>query len=110
MRSDVSDVTYNIHNFKRCEKLSSTPAGWHICRNGWQRSRTPAGCNMLFAFRTNRAVERSWPIWNRRYCTPLGCASAVTRFYKYATPLGWMIFHIFFSCGFFDFNLRANRC
>src|SRR6185369_13059562 len=47
---------------------------------------------MLFAFRTNRAVERSWPIWNRRYCTPLGCASAVIRCNKYATPLGWMIF------------------
>src|SRR6185369_2328838 len=30
----------------------------HICRNGWQCSRTPAGCNMLFAFRTNRAVEK----------------------------------------------------
>src|SRR6185369_17295378 len=33
----------NTQNFRRCEKKSSTPAGWHICRNGWQRSRTPLG-------------------------------------------------------------------
>jgi hypothetical protein len=52
----------------------------------------PSGCNMLFAFRTNRASEDVIEFWNRRYCTPLGCGSAADRFYKYATPSGGFFF------------------
>jgi len=62
--------------------------GGIFVETGWLRRRTPGGCNILLAFRTNRAAVRTCQIWSRRFCTPPGCDAVNVSFYKYATPLG----------------------
>src|SRR5690349_15873834 len=107
----MSDTPQLPQPDKGVKKNPSTPAGWHICRNDWQRSRTPVPGRQIGQ---NRQELLRVP-WERGAICFLrsgqivqlkdlgqsgtndiapsrGCASAVTRLYKYATTLGWMIF------------------
>jgi len=80
-----------IHNFRRCEKILSTPAGVHICRKRRVGSRTPAGAIFVEAnYRHGRTSRLNHAHFcSHRYCIPLGCRAAELHFYKYDTPPAW---------------------
>ena len=76
----------NTDSFRKCEKILSTPARWHIVEiRGDQH---PSGV-LYPSFPIGQFVSRLQLSLNaEQYCTPLGCGCRNTHFYKYATPAG----------------------
>src|SRR6202008_1868960 len=79
-----NEITQTVEDVKK----SSTPTGWHICRNGLLRRRTPAGCNIAGASLDKIIQLHDLSSTQKAYCTPLGCGYHLFHLLQICHPAG----------------------